>query len=512
VTATTTAVRENPLVEGLERLPIPNTTLTIFGATGDLARRKLLPALYNLAHEGVLPEWFYLIGVARGAKSDNGFRDFAREAIVEFSRRVPDEPLLDGLLSRLRYVGFSFDDATGYVELGRLIDKLDSEAGRPLNRVYYLSTAPEYFGVIVERLGDAGLNRHEHCEVRVIIEKPFGSDLASAQALQETVSSVFAEYQVFRIDHYLGKETVQNVMAFRFANYLFEPVWNRNYIDHIEITAAEDIGVGSRADYYDRAGALRDLVENHMLQLLALVCMEPPARFEADKVRDEKVKVLQAITPPTPAEVARDTVRAQYTAGVVAGEPVPGYLDEPGVPDDSTTETYAALRLEVDNWRWAGVPIFLRTGKRLARKVTEIVVQLKSVPYLAFASGGSVGVQPNELVMSVQPIEGVSVSLGAKIPGPRMRIRPVNMEFLYGTSFLSDSPEAYERLILDAMRGDATLFTRNDETFAQWSIIEPIRETWSESGEPRLDTYKAGSPGPAAADALIGVGRRWRNL
>jgi glucose-6-phosphate 1-dehydrogenase len=512
VTATTTAVRDNRLVEGLERLPVPNTTLTIFGATGDLARRKLLPALYDLAHEGVLPECFNLIGVARGARSDDEFRDFARDAIVEFSRRVPDEPLLDGLLSRLRYVGFSFDDTTGYIELGRLSDELDCEAGAPLNRLYYLSTAPDYFGVIVERLGDTGLNRHEHCDVRVIIEKPFGSDLASAQALQETVSSVFSEHQVFRIDHYLGKETVQNVMAFRFANYLFEPVWNRNYIDYIEITAAEDIGVGSRADYYDRAGALRDVVENHMLQLLALVCMEPPARFEADKVRDEKVKVLQAITPPTTAEIARDTVRAQYIAGVVAGESVPGYLEEPGVPADSTTETYAALRLEVDNWRWAGVPIFLRTGKRLARKMTEIAIQLKSVPYLAFASEGSVGVQPNYLVMSVQPNEGVSVTLGAKIPGPRMCIRPVNMEFLYGTSFLSDSPEAYERLILDAMRGDATLFTGDDETFAQWSIIEPIRESWTEEGEPPLETYKAGSPGPAAADALIGKGRRWRNL
>jgi glucose-6-phosphate 1-dehydrogenase len=507
-----TQLQENPLVEGLERLPVPNTTLTIFGATGDLARRKLLPALYNLAHEGVLPEDFQLIGVARAEESDDEFRDVARRAIVEFSRRPPDAQVLEGLLSRLRYLAFSFEDADGYLDLGRVLDELDLEAGRPLNRVYYLSTAPEYFGVIVERLGDAGLNRHEHSEARVIIEKPFGTSLASAQALQETVSRVFRERQVFRIDHYLGKETVQNVMTFRFANYLFEPVWNRNYIDHIQITAAEDIGIGSRASYYDRAGALRDLVENHMLQLLALMCMEPPARFEADKVRDEKVKVLQAITPPTPARIARDTVRAQYTAGVVAGERVPGYLDEPGVPEGSTTETYAALRLEIDNWRWAGVPIFLRTGKRLPRKVTEIVVQLKSVPHLAFASDGSAGVQPNQLVLSVQPNEGVSVSLDAKIPGPLMRIRPVNMEFLYGTSFLSESPEAYERLILDAMRGDATLFTRNDETLVQWAIIEPILESWSADGRPPLETYAAGTPGPAAADALIGEGRRWRSL
>jgi glucose-6-phosphate 1-dehydrogenase len=451
LTATTVQAQpENPLVEGLERLPVPNTTLTIFGATGDLARRKLLPGLYNLAHEGVLPEYFNLIGIARREESDDEFRDFARAAIVEFSRRTPDEQLLDGLLSRLRYVGFSFEDEAGYPKLRRVIEELDEDAGRTLNRLYYLSTAPEYFGVIVERLGHAGLNHHEHCDVRVIIEKPFGSDLASALALQETVSSVFRERQVFRIDHYLGKETVQNVMTFRFANYLFEPVWNRNYIDHIEITAAEDIGIGSRAAYYDRAGALRDLVENHMLQLLTLVCMEPPARFEANKVRKENVKVLQAITPPGPAQVAR--------------------------------------------------------------KVTEIVVQLKPVPHLTFASEGSVGVQPNQLVLHVQPNEGVSVSLGAKIPGPLMRIRPVNMEFQYGTSFLSESPEAYERLILDAMRGDATLFTRNDETLAQWAIVEPILESWAEGGEPPLETYKAGSSGPAAADALMGEGRRWRTL
>jgi glucose-6-phosphate 1-dehydrogenase len=502
----------NPLIEGLERLPVPNTTLAIFGATGDLARRKLLPALYNIAHEGALPERFNLVGISRREQSDDEFRDFAREAIGEFSRRPPDDQVLDGLLSRLHYVGFSFDDPDGYPKLGKAIDDLDEEAGRPLNRAYYLSTAPEFFPVIVEQLGHAGLNRHEGCDVRVIIEKPFGTDLESAQALQKTVSSVFRERQVFRIDHYLGKETVQNVMAFRFANYMFEPVWNRNYIDHIQITAAEDIGIGTRAGYYDQAGALRDLVENHMLQLLTLVCMEPPASFEANKVRDEKVKVLQSITPPTPEEVAHSTVRAQYTAGVSGGEQVPGYLEEEDVPGDSTTETYAALRLEVHNWRWAGVPIFLRTGKRLARKVTEIAVQLKPVPHLAFASQGSVGVQPNQLILTVQPNEGVSLSLGAKIPGTRMRIRPVNMEFLYGTSFMSQSPEAYERLILDAMRGDATLFTRNDETLSQWAIIDPILTSWAAEREPELQTYEAGSPGPAAADDLIGEGRRWRGL
>jgi glucose-6-phosphate 1-dehydrogenase len=347
--------------------------------------------------------------------------------------------------------------------------------------------------------------------VRVIIEKPFGTDLESARRLQGTVASAFREQQVFRIDHYLGKETVQNVMAFRFANYMFEPVWNRNFIDHIQITAAEDIGIGSRAGYYDTSGALRDLVQNHMLQLLTLVCMEPPASFQADKVRDEKVKVLEAITPPTPEEVARSTVRAQYTAGVAGGEEALGYLEEDGVPDDSRTETYAALRLEVHNWRWAGVPIVLRTGKRLARKVTEIAVELKPVPHLAFQSQGSVGVQPNQLILTMQPNEGVSLSLGAKIPGSKMRIRPVNMEFLYGAAFMSQSPEAYERLILDAMRGDATLFTRNDEVDAQWSIIDPILKTWKD-GEPPMATYEAGTTGPVEADDLIGEGRRWRGL
>jgi glucose-6-phosphate 1-dehydrogenase len=505
------AATENPLVEGLERLPVPPTTLAIFGATGDLARRKLLPALYNLAHEGALPERFNLIGISRRDQSDDEFRDQAREAIAQFSRRAPDEQVLEGLLGHISYLGIPFDDTERYATLGAAMDALDGENGLPLNRVYYLSTAPEYFPVITENLKANGLHRHENSDVRVVIEKPFGTDLASARSLQEIVHSVFRERQVFRIDHYLGKETVQNVMAFRFANYMFEPVWNRNYIDHIQITGAEDIGIGTRAGYYDQAGALRDLVQNHMLQLLTLVCMEPPASFEANKVRDEKVKVLQAIEPPTPEQVAEMTVRARYTAGMSGGEEAVGYLEEEGVPEDSDTETYAALRLEVHNWRWAGVPIFLRTGKRLARKVTEIAVQLKPVPHLAFQSKGSVGVQPNQLILTVQPNEGVSLSLGAKIPGATMRIRPVNMEFLYGTSFMSQSPEAYERLILDAMRGDATLFTRNDEVDAQWSIIDPILEAWS-TGSPPIAEYEAGTPGPTAADELIGDGRHWRPL
>ena len=502
---------ENPLTEGLERLPVPPTTLVIFGATGDLARRKLLPAIYNLAHEGALPERFNLIGVSRRDIPDEEFRTFAHEAIAEFSRRKPDPQVLDGLLEGLRYVALTFDDASSYPQLGEVLDEMEAEAGIPLNRAYYLSTAPEFFPVITEALKSAGLHHHAKADVRVVIEKPFGTDLASARRLQSVVSSVFREHQVFRIDHYLGKETVQNLLAFRFANLMFEPVWNRTYIDHVQITAAEDIGIGSRAGYYDTSGALRDLVQNHMLQLLTLTCMEPPTSFDADRVRDEKVKILRAIAPPTPEDVKRITVRAQYGPGTVSGEDVPGYLDEDGVPDDSQTETYVALRLEVRNWRWAGVPIVLRTGKRLARKVTEIAVQLKPVPHMAFASEGSVGVQPNQLILTVQPNEGVTLSLGAKIPGTRMRIRPVNMEFLYGTAFMSQSPEAYERLITDAMRGDATLFTRNDEVDAQWSIIDPILTAWKEGDQP-VYSYPAGSPGPAEDDALLGDGRQWRGL
>ncbi len=498
----------NPLTEGLERVPVPPTTLVIFGATGDLAHRKLLPALYNLAHEGALPERFKLIGVARREKGRDDFRAETRASIMEYSRREPDPEVLDGLLEHVKYIPSNFDDPAGYQALAEALDKFDAAAGQPFARDFYLSTAPEFFPVIVEQLKQAGLHRHKKADVRVIIEKPFGTDLASARSLQKVVSDAFRERQVFRIDHYLGKETVQNVMAFRFANMMFEPIWNRNYIDHIQITGAEDLGIGTRAGYYDHAGALRDLVQNHMLQLVALTCMEPPATFEADKVRDEKVKVLTAIRPPDPA----DTVRAQYTAGTAGGEDVAGYIEEEGVPDDSRTETYAALHLEVHNWRWAGVPIYLRTGKRLARKVTEIAVQLKPVPHLAFQSVGSVGVQPNQLILTMQPNEGVSLSLGAKIPGSRMRIRPVNMEFLYGSAFMSQSPEAYERLILDAMRGDATLFTRNDEVDAQWSIIDPILKAWHEADDQPLPSYAAGTAGPAEADDLIGGGQEWRKL
>ncbi len=502
----------NPLVQGLERLPVHPTVLVIFGGTGDLAHRKLLPALYNLAHEGALPERFELIGVARRDQPNEDFAAVAKESIERFSRRTPDPDVLSGLLENIRYVPGAFDDDSVYEQIGATLREFDEAAGQPLNRVFYLSTAPQFFPLICEKLGSARLHECDKAETRVVIEKPFGYDLDSARKLNEQVLSVLDESQVFRIDHYLGKETVQNLMALRFANALFEPVWNRNFIDNVQITAAEDIGIGGRAGYYEGAGALRDLVQNHMLQLLALLTMEPPAAFEANRLRDEKLKVLEAIVPPDKSQVSSMAVRAQYGPGVVGGTEVKGYREEEGVEPDSRTETYVALRLHVSNWRWAGVPFYLRTGKQLARKVTEIAVTLKPVPHLAFKSEGSVGVQANQIILTVQPDEGVSVSLGAKIPGARMRIRPVNMEFRYGTSFVSESPEAYERLILDAMRGDATLFTRNDEIEALWGIIDPILTAWHEDTTSEIPQYRAGSAGPREADELLDEGRKWRRL
>ena len=501
----------NPLTAGLERLPVAPTSLVIFGATGDLARRKLLPALYNLAQDGALPERFHLVGVSRKEKEHEDYREECEKAIRQFSRRPPDEAVLKGLLENVKYVPGTFDDEDVYAELSKVLDEFEKKAGEPLNRAFYLSTAPNFFPVIVEALGKAKLDHHEHAEVRLIIEKPFGTTLQEALDLNRHVLATFEESQVFRIDHYLGKETVQNMMAFRFANGMFEPLWNRNYIDSVQITASEDLGIGTRAGYYDKAGALRDLIQNHMLQLLCHVAMEPPVSFTAEEVRNEKVKVLQAIPQPTPDEIPKMALRAQYLAGHSGGEDVPGYLEEDGVPAGSTTETYAALRLEVDNWRWAGVPFYLRTGKRLARKVTEIAVTLKPVPHLAFSQDGSLGVQPNQLVLTLQPNEGVSLRLGAKIPGTRMIIRPVNMEFLYGTSFLSQSPEAYERLITDAMRGDATLFTRNDEVEAQWRICDPVVRAWEATPGP-LPMYDAGSQGPEEANRLLDGDDRWRAI
>jgi glucose-6-phosphate 1-dehydrogenase len=513
VTTTQTSVTapENPLAAGLERPPVTPTSLVLFGATGDLARRKLLPALYNLAHDGALPERFHLVGVARRERSHENYREECEQAIRQYSRRAPHKDVLRALLKDVKYVPGAFEDESVYASIEGILDRFDEEAGEPFARAYYLATAPAFFPVIVEALGKQGLAKGEQAAVRVVIEKPFGSSLEEARELNRRVLSVFDESQVFRIDHYLGKETVQNILALRFANGLFEPTWNRNYIEYVQITAAEDIGIEGRAGYYDKAGALRDLIQNHMLQLLCHVAMEPPVVFNAEEIRNEKVKVLRAIQLPTEHASAEMSARGQYTAGHVGGEDVPGYLEEEGIPPDSKTETYAALRLEVDNWRWAGVPFYLRAGKRLARKVTEIAISLKPVPHLAFSQDGSLGVRPNQLVLMVQPNEGVSLQMGAKIPGTRMSIRPVNMEFNYGTSFLSQSPEAYERLIMNVMLGDQALFARNDEVEAQWAVCEPVLTSWRAETGP-VPTYEAGSQGPLEAERLLLPGNSWRAI
>ena len=506
-----TQVFENPLTEGLERLPVHPTTLVIFGASGDLSKRKLLPAIYNLAHEGALPERFNLIGCARSEWSDDEFRDVARDAIQKFSRRRPDETVLQSLLSQMRYVPGSFDDESLYGKIAEVAEAEDEEAGIAFNRIFYLAVSPQFFETIAEAFGRTGMNRREGADVRIVVEKPFGHDLASALHLNNALLSVFEERQIYRIDHYLGKETVQNTLVLRFANGIFEPVWNRSYVDQVQITASEEVALEGRAGYYDNAGALRDLIQNHLLQLLMLTGMEPPVSFSAKDIRDEKVKVLHAIKPPAVEDVPNMAVRAQYSAGNAGGRDVPGYLEEEGVNEGSVTETFAAVRLHIDNWRWAGVPFYIRTGKALARKVTEIVITLKPVPHLAFEQQGSLGVHPNQLILTVQPNEGVSMTLMAKIPGARMRVRPVNMEFLYGTSFLSQSPEAYERLILDTMRGDATLFARNDEVEAAWRIVDPILEAWSKDPGP-IPQYKAGSSGPAEQDSILLDEHKWRPI
>lgn len=500
----------NPLATGLEHAPVPPTTMVIFGATGDLAHRKLLPAIYNLAHEGTLPERFNLVGFAVEDHDDDSFRTMIAEAVRQYSRRAPKPEVLDALLARTTYLRGSFDDSADFDRLEKVVTDLCDVADEPLDHLFYLATAPRFFASVVEQIGAAGLDTCPGAKVRVVIEKPFGRDLASAEDLNRQVLRVLSEDQVYRIDHYLGKETVQNILAFRFANSMFEPIWNSNYVDHVQITAAEDVGIGTRAGYYDNAGALRDLVQNHMLQLMALLCMEPPNELTANKVRDEKAKVLRAVRVPLFSEVAQMAVRGQYTAGTIGSDGVPGYRDEEGVDDSSRTETFAALRLEISNWRWAGVPFYLRTGKRLARKVTEIAVSLKPVPHLAFQIHGAPP-PPNELVFTIQPNEGVSISLGAKIPGAKTRIRPVNMQFQYGTSFTSQSPEAYERLVLDAMRGDATLFTRVDEVEALWGIVDPVLAYWAADPAPP-EPYVAGSGGPPGADSLLQGKAQWRSL
>ncbi|CAB4945361.1 unannotated protein [freshwater metagenome] len=500
---------ENPLGAGLDQLPPPSSALVIFGGTGNLSKRKLLPALYNLAHDGALPERFGLVAVALDELDDEGYRALVRAAIEKYSRRAPDPLVLETFLSTVSFVSGGFEGEDAYAELQPRLAALDDRAGQALNRVFYLSTAPRFFGPIIEQLGAHGLSDRSGADTRVIIEKPFGTTKDEALALNARVLGVLREEQVYRIDHYLGKETVQNLLALRFANGLFEPIWNRNHIQSVQITAGESVGLEGRAGYYDTSGALRDLVQNHLLQLLCNLAMEPPTTFTADDIRTEKVKVLRAISPIDPDRIEEVAVRGRYGPGSVGGEDVLGYLQEPDVPETSTTETFVALRLEVDTWRWAGVPFYIRTGKRISRKLTEIAVTLRPVPHNAF--DGTSAVEPNQIVFSIQPDEHVSIKLAAKVPGSGMNLRPVTMDFSYGTAFLSASPEAYERLVTDALRGDATLFTRADEVEAQWEVMDPILTAWGRS-PAAPDDYPAGTSGPKSARRILLPGDRWRAI
>ena len=500
----------NPLAEGLHDYRVADpSTMVIFGATGDLSGRKLLPALYNLAKQRLLPAGFAVVGAAIDDLGDDAFRKHAAERVGQFSRTQPiDQRVLDAFLSGLFYMRVDFSKLDDFKALQRKLEELDASRHIAGNRIFYCATPPPTYETIAEQLKAAALTTGTGFH-RIVVEKPFGSDLKSARELTETLQRVFHEDSVFRIDHYLGKETVQNIMAFRFANSIFEPVWNSNLIDSIQITAAEEIGIELRGAYYERAGALRDIVQNHALQLLALVAMEPPLAFEANAVRDEKVKVLRAIRPVTDEDVAHSTVRGQYTRGWVLGEHVPGYREEKNVAPGSLTETFAALRLFIDNWRWAGVPFYIRAGKRLPKRVTELRIQFKRPPHPMFARQATQELDPNAITLRIQPEEGISLKFGAKVPSAGLRIRSVTMDFQYMTSFLVEAPEAYERLLLDCMIGDPTLFTRADEVEAAWKLIDPIEAAWRDD-RPPLGMYPAGTWGPpAAAKLLQSDGREW---
>jgi len=498
----------NPLREGLRlaRTPEP-ATLVLFGGSGDLAGRKLLPALYNLALQRLLPASFAVVGAARRPQSDEAFRAELHDAVTQFSRTKPiNEEVWGSFAQNIRFVATP-DDA-GYDALRETLDKVDSDLGTNGNRLFYLATPPAAYAPIVRSIGAHKLRGSGWS--RVVIEKPFGHDLASATELTNVVHEVFREDEVFRIDHYLGKETVQNILVLRFANGIFEPIWNRQYVDHVQITVAESIGIEERADYYDKAGAMRDIVQNHLLQLMALVAMEPPAAFDDRGVRDEKVKVLRSLRPIPQREVAARTVRGQYARGFIEGKPTVAYREEKGVADDSTTDTFVAIRCFIDNWRWEGIPFYLRTGKRLPKRSTEIAIRFRVAPHRIFKRESEEGLEANELVLRIQPDEGISLTFGAKVPVQGFRIRTVNMDFVYGASFMLDAPDAYETLILDALRGDATLFTRRDEVEQQWTFVDPILKAWHE-GVPELAPYPAGSWGPPEAETLIERdGRAWR--
>jgi glucose-6-phosphate 1-dehydrogenase len=505
----------HPFLHGLSKhRGSPPTVVVIFGASGDLTARKLIPAIYNLAYDGLLPADFYLIGFGRKPIPDAEFQKMAADAIREFSRRELKDDVWGRLAARTLYVSGGYDEKPAFDRLAGRIAGLEKDIGQELQSLFYISTPPTVFAPIIQNIGASGLAskyQGRPNQSKVIIEKPFGRDLSSARALNKELASVFEESQVFRIDHYLGKETVQDLLVQRFANSIFEPVWNRNFVDHVQITVAEEVGVEARAGYYEQSGCLRDMIQNHTMQLLTLTAMEPPVSLDAESVRNEKVKVLEAIQPFRLDGADPDVARAQYTEGVLGGKPVTGYLQEPGVAPQSATETYAALRLSINNWRWHGVPFYLRSGKRMARRVSEIAIRFKDAPGSLFAGSERFQLAANTLAFQIQPDEGLSLVLNAKIPGLETRTQPVKMNFKYATTFGSNTPEAYERLVLDAMIGDGTLFIRGDETEQSWKLITPIHEYWSTQGRNGLDTYPAGSWGPAAADALLAAsGHAWR--
>ena len=511
---TKSAEQPNPLREGLSTRAVPQPcAIVIFGATGDLTHRKLIPALYNLAADGELPPAVAVVGFARRPKTDEEFRNELGETTKQFSRQGVRDDIWKTFSQSLFYHQSEFEDEGGYRSLAKRLDQIDEERGTRGNRLFYFAAAPEQFEPILKNLKAAGLNKaKEGSWARVIIEKPFGRDRASAQELNRVVSNSFSEDQTYRIDHFLGKETAQNILVLRFANAIFEPIWNARYIDHIQITATETLGVEGRAGYYETAGALRDMVQNHLLQLLCLVAMEAPTDLSADSIRDEKVKVVRSLRRYRPDEIAQWVVRSQYTAGAINAEPVPAYRKEARVNPNSEIETYVALRLLLDTWRWSEVPIYLRVGKRLPKSATEISVHFKKAPMVLF-NRDSMEHDQNVLVIRIQPDEGISLRMMAKIPGTSLRIEPVKMDFHYGTSFGKASPEAYERLLLDAMSGDATLFARRDEVEDAWAFIDTIENVWTGKNPPPLTFYPAGSWGPEEADELlVRDGRAWRRL
>jgi glucose-6-phosphate 1-dehydrogenase len=505
---------ENVLREGLrlERVPDPSM-LVLFGATGDLAHRKVIPAMYHLWRTNLLPHEFLVLAVGRRPYDDDAFIAEVRASLEQFSRVLPiDEDAWTLFSERILYHRCDFSDPTGFDVLATRLEELDEEHGTRGNRLFYLATPPSQFADIVAQLGRVGLDheRHDGGWRRIVIEKPFGHDFESAKKLNREVGKVFRESQVYRIDHYLGKETVRNLLVFRFGNGIFEPLWNRRYVDHVQITVGESIGIENRGAFYEETGASRDVLQNHLLQLVSLVAMEPPATFEADPLRDEKVKVLRAIA--SPAENPGNVVRGQYGPGWVAATQVPGYRQEPDVDPQSETETFVAARLTIDDWRWSGVPFYVRTGKRLPKRSTEIAIQFREVPHRLFRDVAT-DPDPNLLAIRIQPDEGIMLRFGAKVPGLGLNVRSVTMDFTYGSAFNVDSPDAYETLILDALQGDASLFTRADEVEEAWSIVDPIIELWASRPPPALPNYDAGTWGPSEADEMIARdGKRWRRI